>query len=683
MKLSLPEHTLATHISPFEAVERAYPEALSEIHEALSRGLPVLVECDKGLSPYLFRCVRERLKPSGLTAAYLDGRADGERGMVATLIAQIRDAVRGSVDRKLLVLPHLDLLTTQSNGLSAEAKEVIPLMYENPNLLWLGFVDPSFSIPRVIRDLFPKRLEIAGVPRDRLAHLVTQAEARKLGPPGFRPFELYAWVSGLHAVRLRTLLGALRGEDYPLDPGPVRAQLRQATLDAELSLPDVDLEADIGGYTSVKKRLRRDILDIVARKGAFGDEERIRRAEALIPRGIIFSGPPGTGKTMFAKAMATALGAAVQVVSGPELKSRWVGESEARLRQLFVKARQSAPSVIVFDELDAFASARGSFTGSGVEHSMVNQLLTEMDGFRKNEMVFVVGTTNFVEALDPALLRPGRFELQIEVPYPNDQDREAILRIYGERFGLELSPAALEFAVRRSACPQPGGGLATGDHLEALARAMARHRLREGLEGPSEVEDVERAMLESTEAPRLNSTEARIVATHEAGHAIVALHCEHAPPIDRISIRGDLAGALGSVSYQDRTNRYVTARAELLDRVAILFGGREAELAVLGDLSLGSAHDLQEATRIARALVEQFGMGEGLTAQDYRPSLEAGLSDGTRQRLDQAVDAVLESGRRRAAELVTTHRGALIALRDRLLRDEVVDRVSLEQLGEH
>src|SRR5436309_11965417 len=154
---------------------------------------------------------------------------------------------------------------------------------------------------------------------------------------------------------------------------------------------------------------------------------------------MIFWGPPGTGKTLFAKGMAAALGAAITVVSGPELKSKWVGESEDNLRQIFHRARQSAPSIIVFDELDSFASARGTYTGSGVEHSMVNQLLTEMDGFHREELVFVVGTTNFVECLDPALLRPGRFEFHLYIPYPDVQDRREILRIYEDRKSVNMS----------------------------------------------------------------------------------------------------------------------------------------------------------------------------------------------------------------------------------------------------
>src|SRR5439155_1545194 len=203
---------------------------------------------------------------------------------------------------------------------------------------------------------------------------------------------------GFNAVLLRRLLASLTGEDNPTDAAPAIAQLRGATLSTDVELPNISLEKDIGGYGPVKDRLRAEILQILGAKDKLADPTQIEKIESLIPRGMIFWGPPGTGKTLFAKAMATSLGAAVTVVSGPELKSRWVGESEENLRQIFVRARQAAPALIVFDELDSFASARGTHTGSGVEHSMVNQLLTEMDGFRKEELVFVVGTTNFVES---------------------------------------------------------------------------------------------------------------------------------------------------------------------------------------------------------------------------------------------------------------------------------------------
>src|SRR5439155_6055648 len=227
------------------------------------------------------------------------------------------------------------------------------------------------------------------------------------------------------------------------------------------------------------------------------------------------------------KAIASAIGAAVTIVSGPELKSKWIGESEENLRQIFHKARQSAPAIIIFDELDSFASARGTYTGSGVEHSMVNQLLTEMDGFHKEEMVFVIGTTNFVEILDPALLRPGRFEFHLHIPYPKNDDRREILKIYDRKMKLQMTEEALEFAVRRT-----GRGYATqtgtpfsGDHLQAMCRAVARLRLRDGRADATTPDDVERGLTEYEDKRQLTPHEEKMVATHEAGHAVCSLFC--------------------------------------------------------------------------------------------------------------------------------------------------------------
>jgi cell division protease FtsH len=412
----LNESDLPKDLTPEQAVEAAYAAELAEVASALRRGLPTLIECDKDLSLFLYINLRTRLKQANLQCTLIDGRARQQEqagmmplGFLASMIGQIRDAVRGVVERRVLVLPHIDLLTTSQGGLTTEAREVIPLLYENPELVWLGFKDPSFPLPNVIENLFPHRVSLLGIARPRLRHLVTQREARKFGKQ-FNPWTLYKYVSGMNAVRLRKTLGTLDGEDYPADPKRAYAQIRQATLTGTLEVPHVDLANDIGGYARVKERLSKEIIEVLALKDRLRQEAEVSRIEELIPKGMIFWGPPGTGKTLFAKAMATALGAAITVVSGPELKSKWVGESEENLRQIFQRARQSAPAIIVFDELDSFATARGTYEGSGVEHSMVNQLLTEMDGFHREELVFIVGTTNLVESLDPALLRPGRFE---------------------------------------------------------------------------------------------------------------------------------------------------------------------------------------------------------------------------------------------------------------------------------
>jgi cell division protease FtsH len=693
MRALVAEEELPVELGLADAVAAAYPAELLRTHEALRRRLPVMIECDKELTPFFYKHVRDQLKRDNVRCVYLDGRPDPNAppetvrlGLIQTIVNQLREAVRGPVGERVVVLPHLDLLTSLSGGLTAEAKEVIPLLYENPDILWLGFKDPSFAVPRVIASLFPHHESIIGVARDRLRYLVTQREARKLGR-GLDPYLLYKHVSGVNAVRLRRLLSALEGEDYPGDLKPALSQLRQATLGSTLSVPDIDLDRDIGGYAKVKERLKKEILDILVLKDRLDDADAVKRIEGLIPRGMIFWGPPGTGKTLFAKAMASALGAAVTVVSGPELKSRWVGESEENLRQIFVAARQSAPSIIVFDEIDSFAAQRGTFTGSGVEHSMVNQLLTEMDGFRKEELVFVVGTTNYVESLDRALLRPGRFEFHLHIPYPSLDDRRAILSIYNHKLQLQLSERALGYAVKRTGDLVEGQDARySGDHLQALCRQLARRRLRENDSGPTEIADVERALGEYLERPELTTHEERVVATHEAGHAICALSCAHAPPIERISIRGDLAGALGFVQYADAAHKYVVTRQQLCDSICVLFGGREAEALLLDDLSIGSASDLERATSIARDLVERFGMGPDelgarvFSRQEHLP--EPAISDGTRGALERAVREVLERERARAREILSDRRELVLALRDLLVEKKVLDRESFVHLLE-
>lgn len=693
MTLIVGESELPRDLNADQAVELAYPGELAEAASKLTRGLPVLIECDKDLAPFLFVNLRTRLKAVGLKCVYLDGRATQpppqgmEQGLIATMIQQLRDTVRGAVERRVVVLPHLDLLTTSQGSLTSEAREVIPLLYENPELVWLGFKDPSFPIPRVIENLFPHRVNVTGVNRARLRHLVTQRESRKFGR-SFNPWALYKYVSGIHAVRLRKLLATLEGEDYPANPRPAYAQLRQATLGGTLEMPDIDLDRDIGGYARVKKRLRGEIIDLLARKDQTDDPGAIAAMEQLLPRGLIFWGPPGTGKTLFAKAMATALGAAITIVSGPELKSRWVGESEENLRQIFHRARQSAPSIIVFDEIDSFASARGTYTGSGVEHSMVNQLLTEMDGFHREELVFVVGTTNFVESLDPALLRPGRFEFHLLIPYPDANDRREIIEIFNGKMRLGMDSATVDHVVRRTAGPVPETASATrysGDHLNALCRAVARLRLRENRAGPTTQADIDQALNEWVERPSMTPAEERVVATHEAGHAVCSLYCPNAPAIERISIASDTAGALGFVRYQDTHHRYVVTRGELLDDICILMGGREAELLLLEDLSIGSSQDLARATEIARALVEEFGMGgDEIGVRTFRgggrETAAPVLSAGQLEAIDRRVSAILEEARARAQAILAEQRGLVEALRDLLLEHKTIEAASLQAL---
>jgi cell division protease FtsH len=695
MSVLIDEKDLPQELTAEQAVEAAYCSELAEVASKVQRGLPALVECEKDLAPFLYANLRNRLRAVNLRCLYLDGRPRQEEqsgampaGMMGTMIAQLREAVRGPVERRIVVLPHLDLLTTSQGGLTNEAREVIPLLYENPELVWVGFKDPSFPLPQVIESLFPHRVSLLGIRRDRLRHLITRKESRKFGRE-FNPWALYKYVSGVNAVRLRKLLSTLEGEDYPANPANAYRQLRQATLGGTLEVPTVTFERDIGGYAKVKTQLNNEVLHLLARKEQLTNEEQIRAVEELIPKGMIFWGPPGTGKTLFAKAMASQIGAAVTIVSGPELKSKWVGESEENLRQIFHAARQSAPSIIVFDELDSFASARGTYTGSGVEHSMVNQLLTEMDGFHREEMVFVVGTTNFVEILDPALLRPGRFEFHLHIPYPDADARREILRIYDRKMDLKMGEETLEYTVKRtgSGYLTPQGTPFSGDHLNAVCRSIARLRLREGRSDASTSRDVERALTEYQDRPKMTSAEERVLATHEAGHAICSLFCKHTPPIERITIESDNPWAFGYVRHQDPAHRYIRTRNEYLDAICVALGAREAEALLLDDLSMGAVGDLETATAIARELVEVQGLGgpevgvvRFVSDRDERQR-RADLSESQKEALDRAVRTILEEGRQRAGEILRQNRDLLETLRDLLLEKKTIDAKTLAQFA--
>ncbi len=689
MSISITEKELPASLTVEQAVEQAYSQELADTASKLVRGLPVLVECDKELAPYLFLNVRNRLREAKLQCIYLDGRQRDPQqgampmGLIGTMIAQLRDAVRGAVERRVVVLPHLDLLTTSQGGLTGEAREVIPLLYENPELVWLGFKDPSFPLPKVIENLFPCWTSILGISRNRLRHLVTQKESRKFGK-NFSPWQLYKYVSGVNAVRLRRLLSTLEGEDYPADPKRAYSQVRQATLSGHMEVPSVDLDKDIGGYNKVKTKLKAEILDTLQKRDKATDGEEIARLEELIPRGMIFWGPPGTGKTYFAKAIAASIGAAITIVSGPELKSKWVGESEENLRQIFHKARQSAPSIIVFDEIDSFATARGTYTGSGVEHSMVNQLLTEMDGFHKDELVFIVGTTNFVESLDPALLRPGRFEFHIHIPYPDDDDRKAIFEIYDKKMRLQFTPEAMEYAVTRTGnrYMTATGTAFSGDHLNAICRSVARLRMRENMLGETTPKLIERALTEFDEKVELHEKDLPVVATHEAGHFLVSIFCPNHPPPEKVTIQSDMPWAPFFTQFKHEKKRIGMSRGEMLDILCVLYGGIEAERLLVGDVSTGASgmghpgSDLFRASDLAEMIVEVCGMSNlaaPLRAFRGDDGKRAVLSGSMAEAIDRQVNTIIVEAQARATAILTKHKADLLKIRDELMEKKTIE----------
>jgi cell division protease FtsH len=688
---TVPLTSLPIELRIEDAVEAACAQDLTFIEQRLLRGQSVLVECDKELTLFLYMGIRARLKRAqgAPRLVLIDGRPgpndDRQSGQMMRMIEQLGAAIRGGVDKSVLVLPHLDVLTTTTSGLTLEARETIPMLFENPEAVVLAFRDPTFDMPKVIEGVFAARREITGIPREALAKIITQREAKAISSTEFDPFALYKYVSGLNPVRCRRLFADLATR-HEAPPGRPRAdeiykEIRKQTVRDDVELPNVSLDADIGGYGEVKTRLKEDLVDLVLSKDKLKEEGDIRSLEELLPRGVIFYGPPGTGKTFFAKAIATSLSATVIVVSGPELKSKWVGESEENLRRVFRRARQAAPAVIIFDEIDAFAHQRGTYSGSGVEHSMVNQLLTEMDGFRKNEMIFVVGTTNYLESLDGALMRPGRFEFLIEIPAPTAEDRKAILDIYNKKMSLGLTEPLVQHLVRRTEgyADRDKGIPFSGDHLYAVCRALKRQQLRApGKEFTQD--DVDKALQRKTRRNIvLSAAEERVIAVHEAGHAILAMVLPKARPPEKITIASDIEGALGYVLRAARQRPYAVTADELRAEICVGLGGMEAERAVFGDVSIGAYGDLQNCTQIARAMVVGHGMAPNLPPRvilDDERARDA-LSQERWGEVDKAIDEILKAERERAQQLLTEHKALHSTLVEMLLEKKVLDASAL------
>jgi len=358
----------------------------------------------------------------------------------------------------------------------------------------------------------------------------------------------------------------------------------------------------------------------------------------------------------------------------------WHGESERRVREIFAEARRNAPSVIVFDEIDSIAGAREQTT-FGVDRSMVNQLLTEMDGFRGGELVFVVATTNFAASLDQALRRPGRFEYVINIDYPDDDARAAILQLYNRRYELGLDEKLIDhLSFRTSGWVDPTSGTRySGDHLEAICRALCRRRLREPGRTLT-IDDLDQAVAQRTKKPlKVTAAEEEVIAVHEAGHAVVARHTEGSMPVRKISIASEYDGSLGYVLHGEPEHRYVQDERQLRAQIVCLMGGRMAERLVLGRVASGGANDIEKATLIATHLVAQFGMDKEVGPRTVMHPMVHGknaagaTSPELLAAVERRVGLMLSEAETEAERLLDVHRAELDELKRELLAKKVVE----------
>jgi cell division protease FtsH len=417
--------------------------------------------------------------------------------------------------------------------------------------------------------------------------------------------------------------------------------------------------------------------------------EKYRRLGGRIPKGVLLVGPPGTGKTLLARATAGEAGVPFFSLSGSEFVEMFVGVGAARVRDLFQQAQAKAPCIVFIDELDALGKSRnaGMLGGHDEREQTLNQLLAEMDGFDARAGLIIMGATNRPEILDPALMRPGRFDRQVLVDRPDKRGREQILRIHAKN--VKLAP---DVDLRAVASRTPGFAGADLANVVNEAALLAARRNKNHVTRFEFDEAIERVVagLEK-KSRRINEREKEIVAFHEAGHALVSWHLPFADRVTKVSIIPRGLGALGYTMQLPIEDRYLLTRSELRDRMAGLMGGRVAEEEVFGEPSTGASNDLQQATGVARMMVRDYGMSAALgpiALGDERgpgflgvKGLESrSYSEQTALEVDREVQSMVLEAQDRARELVRTFRDKLDAVAARLLATEVIEEEEITRL---
>jgi len=440
---------------------------------------------------------------------------------------------------------------------------------------------------------------------------------------------------------------------------------------------------DVAGIDEAKEELA-EIVEFLR------TPEKFTNLGGKIPKGVLLVGAPGTGKTLLAKAVAGEAGAPFFSISGSDFVEMFVGVGAARVRDLFAQAKQQSSCIIFIDELDALGKARGinPMGGNDEREQTLNQLLVEMDGFDANIGVIIMASTNRPEILDPALLRPGRFDRHVAIDRPDVRGREAILQVHVR--GVKLSAEA---DLARVAALTPGFVGADLANLVNEAALLSARRNKESV-GMAEFQDAIDRIVGGLEKKNrmMNEKEKRIVAYHESGHTLVALSLPTVDPVNKVTIIPRGIAALGYTQQLPTEDRYLMTREELLGRLCVLVGGRVAEEIIFGDISTGAQNDLQRATDIARSMVTEYGMSDKLGLVTYEKEQRSPFllgegrastkeySEETARDIDAEIARLVEEAHERARKMLTDKREQLEIVSRRLLEQETLTADELRQL---
>ena len=439
--------------------------------------------------------------------------------------------------------------------------------------------------------------------------------------------------------------------------------------------------SDVAGIDEAVEELQ-EVRDFLS------EPERYRKMGAKIPHGVLLVGPPGTGKTLLAKAVAGEAGVPFFSISGSDFVEMFVGVGASRVRDLFKQAKENAPCIIFIDEIDAVGRQRGAGLGGGHDEreQTLNQLLVEMDGFEDNSAVILIAATNRPDILDPALLRPGRFDRRVTVDRPDVAGREKILGVHAAN-----KPLASDVDLERIAKITPGFTGADLANLMNESALLAARRRKEKV-GRDEVEEaMERVMAGPERKSRVMSQKEReVIAFHESGHALVGHVLENSDPIHKISIisRGQALGYTMQVPEEDH---FLSSRDEMLDQIAVLLGGRTAEELFCGDITTGASNDLERATKIAREMVTRYGMSEELGTQvfgeaqhevflgrDYAQKND--YSAETAKRIDDEIERIMREAHDRARKVLSARAEQMRTMAKVLLERETVEGEAVDAL---
>jgi len=422
---------------------------------------------------------------------------------------------------------------------------------------------------------------------------------------------------------------------------------------------------DVAGVEEAKDELR-EVVEFMR------DPKRFKQLGAKVPKGILLHGPPGTGKTLLAKAVARESNAKFFAQSASSFVEMFAGLGAARIRRLFRHARKAAPAIVFIDELDAVGATRGNDI-SGEKDQTLNQLLVELDGFGSAENVVVIAASNLLEKLDPALLRPGRFDRQILVTPPDLKGRRQILSVHTR--GKPLSADVDMEAVARQTSGMTGADLANICNEAAI---FAGRDHRNELMTKDFQSALERVVAGMQSRRVITDHEKRVVAYHEAGHALCSELLESVEKVHRISIipRGK---ALGYTLNLPEEDRYLKTKEELLDYMVVLLGGRVTEHLIFGEITTGASDDLRKVHEISRSMVTEYGMGTELMSKQV-PTDDYSMSDSTRRQVDEEQQYLTDLAHRRAMKMVAENRQLLDSLAHTLLENEVLEREDIQRL---